>query len=132
MEMHGRSVMNLSKPNIIIYRVLLVAAVIIILYLATTHLKIPVVEDINDKVNHIFAFYVLALLLDFSFPTSPFRAKKVSALLSYGLAIEIVQYFLSYRTFSLFDLGADAFALVIYRISLPWLRLLPLLRKRWE
>ncbi len=124
--------MNVSKSNIILYRVLLVMAAIIIIYLATTPLKIPVVEDINDKVNHIFAFYVLALFLDFSFPTSAFRATKVLSLLGYALAIEIVQYFLSYRTFSVFDLGADAFALAVYRLSLPWLRLIPLLRKRWE
>lgn len=131
-EKSGHSVMNVSKPAIIIYRVLLVMAAIIILYLATTPRKIPVVEEINDKVNHIFAFYVLALLLDFSFPASAFRATKVLSLLGAALAIEIIQYFLPYRTFSLFDLGADAFALVVYRLSLPCLRLVPLFRKRWE
>ncbi len=124
--------MNMSKFIIIIYRVLLVMAAIIIISLATTSREIPIVEDINDRVNHIFAFYVLALLLDFSFPASAFRATKVLSLLGYALAIESIQYFLSYRTFSLFDLGADAFALVVYRLSLPYLRLLPLFRKRWE
>jgi VanZ family protein len=128
----GRPVMKVSKRNIMIYRVLLIMATIIIIYLAATPRRISVVANINDKVNHIFAFYMLALLLDFSFPASAFRAAKVLSLIGYAVAVEIVQHFLSYRTFSLFDLGADASALVLYRISLPWLRLVPLLRKRWE
>jgi VanZ family protein len=107
-------------------------AAIMIIYLATTPRKITVVDNINDKINHIIAFYVLALLLDFSFPASAFHATKVLSLIGYALTIEMVQHFLSYRTFSLFDLGTDAFALVVYRLSLPWLRLVPLLRKRWE
>lgn len=124
--------MNVSRQNIIAYRILLVMATIIIIYVAATPRRISVVENINDKVNHIFAFYMLALLLDFSFPASAFRATKVLSLLGYAVAIEIVQHFLSFRTFSLLDLGADVFALVVYRLSLPYLRLVPLFRKRWE
>jgi VanZ family protein len=132
MERSGRPVMKVSKQNIMIFRVLLILAAIIIIYVAATPRRISVIGNINDKVNHIFAFYMLALLLDFSFPASAFRATKVMLLIGYALSIEIVQHFLSYRTFSLIDLGADAFALVVYRLSLPWLRLVPLFRKRWE
>jgi VanZ family protein len=35
-------------------------------------------------------------------------------LLGYGLAIEIIQYILPYRSFSLLDLAADAFGLLAY------------------
>jgi VanZ family protein len=132
LEKSGRPVMKASKQNIMIYRVLLIMAAIIIIYVAATPRKISVVGNINDKVSHIISFYVLALLLDFSFPTSAFRETKVLSLIGYAVTIEIVQHFLSYRTFSLIDLGADAFALVVYRLSLPYLRLVPLFRKRWE
>jgi len=131
-EKSVRPAMKVSKRNIMIYRVLLIMAAIIIIYVAATPRKISVVGNINDKVNHILAFYLLALLLDFSFPASAFRATKMLLLIGYAVAVEIVQHFLSYRTFSLFDLGADAFALVVYRLSLPWLKLVPLFRKRWE
>lgn len=124
--------MNLSKAEVRIFRLLLLAMVIAITVLATTRLKVPVAADVNDKVNHGIAFFVLALLLDFSFPASGFGPGKVMALFGYGLAIETVQYFLSYRSFSLLDLGADGIGLIIYGITLPYLRRAPLLRDRWR
>src|SRR5512143_1461411 len=124
--------MNLPKYTIAASRFLLIVAVIVILYLATTSRMIPVVEDINDKVEHVIAFYSLALLADFSFTQNGFGRAKALSLLSYGLAIEIIQYFLPYRSFSLLDLGADAVGLVIYAVSLPMLKRIPLLKKRWD
>ncbi len=124
--------MNLPKYTIVACRFLLITAGLVILYLATTSRIIPVVEDINDKAEHGFAFYALALLADFSFPQKGFGRAKVLSLLSYGLAIEIIQYFLPYRSFSLLDLSADAVGLVIYGVSLPLLKRMPLLKKRWD
>ena len=105
---------------------------IVILYLATTSRMIPVVEDIIDKAEHGIAFYALALFADFSFPQNGFGRAKALSLLSYGLSIEIIQYFLPYRSFSLIDLSADAVGLVIYGVSLPMLKRMPLLKKRWD
>lgn len=102
------------------------------MYLATTRLNIPIAANLNDKVSHILAFYVLALLIDFSFPRRRFDFSKAMTLLSYGLLIECVQYFLPYRTFSLFDLSADAVALLAYQFSLPALKCIPWLRWRWD
>lgn len=124
--------MNLPKYTIAASRFLLIMAGIVILYLATTSRMIPVVEGINDKAEHGIAFYVLALFADFSFPQNGFSRAKALSLLSYGLAIEIIQYFLPYRSFSLLDLGADAVGLVIYGVSLPMLKRMPLLKKRWD
>jgi VanZ family protein len=53
-------------------------------------------------------------------------------LLGYGLAIEIIRYFLPYRSFSLLDLGADATCLLASRISIPLLKRMPLFNNRWE
>ena len=104
----------------------------VIIYLATTNREIPVVKDINDKINHAFAFYTLALLVDFSWPRTPFRAPKFCPLLAYGLVIEVVQYFLAYRTFSVLDLGADAVGLFFYWFTVPLLLRIAPLSRRWK
>jgi len=111
---------------------MLTAAVIAISYLATTSRHVPAVEDLNDKTSHILAFYVLGLLADFSWPATGFRRAKVLALLGYGLAIEVVQYFLPHRTFSLFDLGADGIGLFLYALSRPMFRHIYPLSERFK
>lgn len=111
--------MNLSRSNIIVFRISLTAAVTGILILATTPLEYPVVSGFNDKLNHIFAFFVLALLADFSFPGKKFFSAIFLPLMVYGVAIETIQYFLPYRMFSLFDVAADALGIVLYWISMP-------------
>lgn len=114
------------------FRVALIVAIVTVLYLATTPLEVPLVEDFDDKVNHVLAFFGLALLLDFSFPGSNLDARKVLALLAFGMLIEIIQYHLPYRTFSLLDWAADGLGILVYRFALPGLRYLPVLRRRWE
>ena len=124
--------MGLSRLNIMLFRLMFFATLLIVTYLATAHIHYPVIEDINDKAGHALAFYVLALLADFSFPGSRLNLPKTALLLSYGLLIEIIQYFLPGRMCSLYDLTADAVGLMIYWASLPALKYLPLLRRRWE
>ena len=124
--------MNLPSRKIVVFRAMLLTALIVITHLATTSEQYPVVEDISDKANHVMAFYALALLLDFSFPDRKFGLAKVSALLGYGLAIECIQYFLPYRSASLYDLAADTAGLLVYWFSLPVLRQVPWVRSRWD
>ncbi|MDH4162927.1 MAG: VanZ family protein [Nitrospirota bacterium] len=95
-------------------------------------MQVPVAKDINDKINHLAAFYTLALLVDFSWPKKDFLGLKAISLLGYGLAIEIAQYFLPQRNFSLLDLGADAVGLLLYLLSAPLLRNIPLLSMRFK
>jgi VanZ family protein len=111
--------MNLSRSNIIVFRISLAAAVTGILILAATPLEYPVVSGINDKLNHIFAFFVLALLADFSFPEKKFISSVFFPLMGYGMVIEIIQHFLPYRMSSLFDVAADALGIALYWISMP-------------
>ncbi|OGW34196.1 MAG: hypothetical protein A2X58_07020 [Nitrospirae bacterium GWC2_56_14] len=110
------------------FRVLLAAALLAISFLATTSLAIPVAEDMNDKINHVIAFFLLALLVDLSFPAWSFLTK-VLVLIAYGLSLEAVQAYLPYRSCSLFDLGADAVGLALYGICQPALRYVPFLGK---
>jgi VanZ family protein len=124
--------MGLPQNNIITFRLALAAALVVVTHLATTQMNYPVVENLNDKVNHILAFYVLGFLTDFSFPWKRFGLSKVLPLLGFGLLIEVIQYFLPYRSFSFYDLAADATGLAVYWFSLPALKYLPLLRRRWD
>jgi VanZ family protein len=111
----------IARDRATLFRVLLVVALLAIFFLATTRLSIPVAEDMNDTVGHVIAFFVLALLVDLSFPAWTFRTKVV-VLIVYGLSIEIAQAYLPYRSCSLFDLGADAGGLALYGICQPALR----------
>jgi VanZ family protein len=109
--------MSLSKSIVIAFRLAFIATVVVIMYLATTKVEYEVVEEINDKVSHILAFVALSFLLDFSFPKRSFDVRKVMVLLGLGLMIECVQYFIPYRTCSLFDLGADGIGIALYGVS---------------
>jgi VanZ family protein len=59
-----------------------------------------------DKLNHGVAFMVLYILLSFASKRLNTTAK-VLLLLVFAFQIEIVQYFLPYREFSLLDVVAD-------------------------
>jgi len=123
--------MKLSLRHIIYYRVSLFLSLVVITYLATTALEFTVVSSIYDKINHFLAFLVLALLVDFSFPNSRFNTNKIFLLLGYGLSLEIIQYFLPHRMFSLFDIVADSLGLLAYAILIPFIKRLPGLGDRW-
>lgn len=88
--------------------------------------------QVSDKVHHAFAFYVLALLLDFALPRRAFGWGKFSALMAYGIAIECVQHFLPWREFSLLDMLADAAGMALYLASVPLLKVTPVLQRRWQ
>jgi VanZ family protein len=118
----------LDRDRATLFRILLAVALLAISFLATTRLTIPVAENMNDKANHVAAFFVLALLVDFSFPAKTFRTK-VLGLMAYGLSLEIMQAYFPYRSCSLFDLGADAVGLALYGICQPALRYIPVLGK---
>ncbi len=123
---------NLYRSHVTVFRTALLAALVLILYLSTTSVRYPVIDNINDKLSHALAFYVLGWLADFSFPRSDFRLPKALPLLAYGLLIEAIQHFLPYRSASAFDLVADGFGLLLYALSVPLLKRVPLLDRRWE
>lgn len=124
--------MAFSRSNVLLFRAALVTALLVIAHLATTKLNYPVVDRLNDKASHIMAFYALAMLADFSFPRVEFSLSKVLTLMAYGLLIEVIQYFIPYRTFSLYDLGADAIGVLMYVVSIPALKQIPFVSRRWS
>jgi len=124
---------DMALPNAQIYgfRLLLATMLVGVLVMAVKPVGHSLIFQLNDKFLHVAAFYICALLVDFSFPHSKFGLKKTLPLLGYGLLIEVFQLQLGYRFFSLFDLLADAAGIVAYGLSLPLIRHLPILKGRW-
>jgi VanZ family protein len=111
-------------------RALLAAALLLITFLATTPLDYPLRAEVNDKVQHLAAFFGLAFLADHAFPKGAWSWRKAAPLLAYGAALEILQYFIPGRYLSLADLGADAIGLWLYGLSQPLLHRLPFKSQR--
>ena len=100
---------NYVKP---FSQILFVIFVVAIEYLATTSLSIKVIENSWDKANHFIAFFALYLTFAFGFEKVSV-VSKIALLLLYGLQIEIIQAFLPFREFSLFDIVADFIGILI-------------------
>lgn len=101
-----------------LYRITFFMILLTIEFLATARVGVESVTLGWDKLNHLFAFMVLYLLLSLAFRNLSI-AYKVLLLFAFGLQIEIVQSFLPPREFSYLDVLADAigimFGLFVYR-----------------
>jgi len=78
----------------------------------------PVLEyDVpsGDKLMHAAAFFVFGMLARFSFPELRYIVPAVGLAL-YGTVIEVVQFFLSFRSFSLLDIAADIGGLAMFGV----------------
>ncbi len=124
--------MNQKNKQTKVYQALLATSILSITYLATAPLDYPTVGTAYDKLNHLFAFFVLGLLADFSFPESNFGYVKIAPLFGYGIFIEVIQLFLPDRMFSLFDIAADSAGLLLYAVCIPLFRKFPVLKGRWD
>lgn len=74
-------------------------------------------QHMNDKLLHGIGFVIMAFLAHAAHP----RAKTIYAVLGlvlFGFLIELVQAFLPYRSFSLWDLLADVIGLGVYHLAL--------------
>lgn len=101
------------------FKLLLFIALMSIEFLATTTMQIEVVESFWDKGNHFVAFFVLYVLLSLAYKNLGVLTK-VLLLLAFGLQIEIVQYFIEGRFFSLLDVLADSVGIVIGVVVCQW------------
>ena len=94
-------------------KVLLVLAIGVMLWLAL-HPSPPISGWQLDKLNHLAAFFVLALLTDYAFPSAAVTAVKLLPLLSFGVLIEVLQYWVGYRYFEWLDVIADGAGIVLF------------------
>lgn len=113
----------ISPCNTVGARLVLGLALLIITSLALTPTPGDVQQSINDKLGHTLAFLLLAFLVHASWPLIKFNWRQVSALLGYGLALEIAQYFIPNRDFSMLDMLADFAGIALYILLIPLLRL---------
>lgn len=90
---------------------------IVIEYLALTPQHIEAIEGFWDKQNHFVAFFVLAILMSFAYPQLT-AIKKFGLLVLMGFQIEIMQYFIPGRFFSLLDVVADSIGIVMGMVAL--------------
>ncbi|MCF6354820.1 MAG: VanZ family protein [Candidatus Polarisedimenticolaceae bacterium] len=116
---------TLTRPAIIACRILLFLALLVTTYATTAELTHPAVTGVNDKFAHLATFFILSLLADLSFQKRGFDWKVWTPLVFYGLLIEVIQYHIPYRSFSLLDWVADTSGLLIYILAIHY----PLVRK---
>ena len=111
---------TLTPKLVLLSRISLVICLVVVTALTVLPLQeFPPAENINDKLSHLLAFLALAVVADYSFPDKTFVVPKALPLLAYGVGIEIVQYFIPYRSFSVLDMMADAAGLIVYALLLP-------------
>jgi len=67
----------------------------------------------NDKLMHGVGFFAMTVLAHLAHPQT-WRKWPVFGLIVFGLAIELVQGYLPYRSFSMWDWAADVFGILIY------------------
>lgn len=127
-----RSVLSIfnRQLQLIAFRACLILSIAVITYLAVTSRQYPVAFSLNDKINHLLAFVILAWFVDFSFPGNSFFYGKYLLLLGYGIAIEVIQHYLPYREFSIYDMHADVLGILLYIGGIKVVRRYKMLRER--
>ena len=109
------------------FKILLLICLFSIEYLATTTREIEMVSGMWDKSNHFTAFFVLYILLSFSYMSMKIYMK-ILWLMVFALQIEIVQYFIEGRFFSLLDVVADFIGVIIGVLIFKYLQYLKVKR----
>lgn len=107
--------------RVVIFRAILVINLLAIEFLATTSREIEVIQNSWDKANHFFAFMVLYILLTLSFKYFSLL-QRVLLLFLYAVQIEVVQYFIPNRYFSLLDIFADMVGVLIGYLVLKFFK----------
>lgn len=94
--------------------------IVVILFLATTEGSGDMPSLGWDKLNHLFAFFVLFLLIDLAYDWN--TGLKMGVLCLFAIGIECIQHFLPTRKFSLLDVVADFVGMALYFIPRKPLR----------
>jgi len=98
------------------YRILFFLAIVITLLL-TLSVPVGIVKAglINDKIAHGITFFSLSFLYSHS-EGDKYGIKSLLLLVLFGFVIELIQYFLPWRSFSWFDWLADIVGIISYEI----------------
>jgi len=98
------------------YRILFVLAVIVTLILTLSVVSGFVHPGMfSDKLAHAIIFFILAFLLS-HWLGKQYGILAITALILFGLLIEVIQYYLPWRSFSYRDWAADIIGVIFYQI----------------
>lgn len=107
------------------YKTLFLTTTAIVFYMAISSDGLSLFDtQYADKINHFMAFFTLSLLLNRSSSKYDARIRNVTALLLFGIFIEIVQSFLPYREASINDVLADLGGILCFQAALSSYRYL--------
>jgi glycopeptide antibiotics resistance protein len=84
-----------------------------------------------DKIAHTIGFIWISLVVDATWYKTELHAKKISALLAYGVLLELIQFLTEYRHPSINDIIANSFGILCYVLIIPIIKKLPFFRIRW-
>ena len=98
-----------------LFKVIFYLALLLGSYLAFSPLDASFQTKFNDKALHFLGFFVMSLCAQLAHPTARFTLLALG-LISFGLLIELIQAYLPYRSFSWWDLAADAAGIGCYFI----------------
>ena len=103
-----------------IYRLVFLLLVLFISYAAVTPVEGGASVPYIDKLLHFVAFLILTFFMDLSIK-KPLLLSKVALILLilYAFLIELVQYFLSYRSAEVFDFISDLLGILVYLYFAP-------------
>ncbi len=82
-------------------------------YLSLTSAPPQAMQTVSDKLLHASGYLALYLSCSIAYPLANHRIRKLAALLSYSILIEVLQHFIPNRGFSVFDILANAVGLVL-------------------
>ena len=103
-----------------IYRLVFLLLVLFISYAAVTPLEVGASVPYIDNLLHFVAFLILTFFMDLSIKKPLLFSKAALILLIlYAFLIELVQYFLSYRSAEVFDFISDLLGILVYLYFAP-------------
>jgi len=113
------------------FKVVFFITVIFVLYNALTPPSgdAPLFDFPNgDKVLHASAFFTLSFLLNRASSSIHRRIRNIFSLLAFGVLIEFLQSFTSYRSVSLGDVVADLVGILFFQLTYSLLKAIQLKR----
>jgi len=84
----------------------------------------------GDKVLHASAFFTLSFLLNRASSSIHRRIRNMFSLLAFGVLIEFLQSFTSYRTVSFGDVVADLVGILLFQLTYSLLKEIQLKRRK--
>ena len=103
-----------------IYRLVFLLLVLFISYAAVTPVEGGASLPYIDKLLHFVAFLILTFFMDLSIKKPLLLSKEALILLIlYAFLIELVQYFLSYRSAEVLDFISDLLGILVYLYFAP-------------